>query len=288
MGLLERLGTGTTWGTTRWSVWEKCQYLYWLTYHERARFEDPEEIKLETGLDVLAVGTLCHGVLDYAHQCVLKGKSEAKIKAWVGLVDQWRKEEPALEPEIDECERLMEAYWLKWGFANAGWKGFKLVASELELGSEEERRTTQADVLVEDPRGDLWVVDHKSRAQKAPEDFVHSSAVNPQFLRTAMLTKAKTGREIVGTIVNVIVKTKIPKFARYDVPWDDEVIEDYTRASQVRDAEIRAFEALISGRKDKKKNYSLPVKNFSSCAPTFGMKCRAFDVCHPSIKDLKP
>lgn len=299
--LLKRLGTGTPWGTTRWSIWDTCHRLYHLTYHEGIRFDEGESDDVEVGLDASAVGTLVHAVQDYAGKCVLKhgdtAKATAKIKAWGGLIDDWHKEDPNLSPEIDECERLMKAYFLKWGHENAGWGDAKLVGVERYVGVE--RRTTQIDLVLEID-GELWVSDHKTRKSKPPADFVHKSAVNPQFLRTMRLAQQVIGRSPAGLIVNAITKTKIPQFSRHDVPYDGGVMANYLEASAHREDELDAYEGKIreaaqsplAGQESVEAatihRRSLTVMNFSMCAPTFGFKCRAFDVCHPSIKDLKP
>jgi hypothetical protein len=183
-----------------------------------------------------------------------------------------------------EASRLLKWYFLHWGDENAGWgPDTKILGAEIPLEWLDAPlpHTGRADLLVE-ISGSTLVVDTKTRAKGLPEDrdeltaWIRGQAMNPQFVSLSAMTQRKFNLpEPPAVMVNAIVKTKIPKFARVVVPITSERVELWARihaASAERYLEYQA--AVISGKS--------PLQNWSNCVSMFGKTCYYSSYCFGS------
>ena len=261
--------TVTEWGSSRYSEYRRCPKAHHLKFElgiENAP-KDPEKLESGEGEPVyFQVGRLCHAVLRYVQEGVMAGTP----RLWTDVI-----EVAATLPESDleqahHAERLMGAYFLNHGEANAGWpEGTKILGTELlyesRVGSAP--YTGRVDTLLQ-INDRILIVDTKTRAKAFPGDrerYARGAATRPQFLGLAYLVKEKLQLEEPPSIwINAIIKTKVPKFDRLIVPISNEAIAQW--------AEEQSRFLPIAG--DDRMNYS-------ACAPEgYGARCQFFNYCH--------
>lgn len=129
--------------------------------------------------------------------------------------------------------------------------------------------TARLDLVVE-VEGIIHVVDTKTRAKGLPSNraqYARRLRTRAQFIGQAWLAKRAYGLSYVPpVIVNAIVKTKIPGFARLLVPLEQRDLDTWAEAQR------EAAAAGLCGS----------AMNYSSCAPEIGSPCAYLDYCHGS------
>jgi hypothetical protein len=220
-----------------------------------------------------AWGRLVHSCIHYMNAGVIAG--EPTPRDWRAVLQRAGDAPYNHEPiDVREATRLMAGYYARYGTANAGWpEEAQIVASEQLLGSDALPLpyTTRVDALLR-LSGELIVTDHKSRAQRIPDeraDFARGLATRPQFVGLSWLVKQAYGlAEPPPVWVNAIIKTKIPDYDRLLVRITQSAIDQWL------ENQARIAAAGLNG----------DLMNYSQCAPDIGQRCWAFDWCHGSAE----
>lgn len=227
------------------------------------------ELRTPSHSKAFDIGKLCHAVLRYA------GSAEVHSQDWSDWPDLL--EYAAQQPEwsaadCDEAANLMQHYFLRWGTPNAGYPaGFAIKQVEQEWRAEFGglEVTARADTLLcsED---EIYIVDHKTRASKLPQNAEEIFRLRPQFMRLcALWRKLHPQKPRAAVWVNALIKTKTPDFARQLVRISD-VQLDAWEENQVRLARLIASAPAMR----------LPA-NFGECYPQghSSYPCWAKDYC---------
>lgn len=272
--------TATEWGSSRWSEFRRCQKAHYLRYElgvERkpAEPQDDDDDR-NTKIDYFAVGQLTHACLEWTSLAAKDG-TQASWKDIIATASNDNGERKAFDVGVVyEVERLVSAYFSHYGEENGGWpEGVRVVDVEIELGEPPLQR--RADVILELPSGELVVGDTKTRAHAIPDArfrFIEDMQTNDQFLGLSFLAqKHYKLSEPPAVWVNAIIKTKVPKFDRVLVPFDEEIVQRWR-------AEQEEWELEFNSAHADPGNHALA--NYSSCAPPIGSRCTYFYYCHGS------
>lgn len=280
--------TATEWGSSRWAEYRRCQRAHFLKYElgvtRRAPEPDDDEDERNTRIDYYAVGTLVHACLAYTSAAAMVGE----IADYEDVIRAAGCQAGARPPfdigVIYETERLLSAYFARYGRENGGWpEDVKVIGVEAHLGKAPLER--RADTILKLPSGEIVVADTKTRAHAIPGTvfdkltgkkiagpdprFVEDMQTNDQFLGLSYLAQKEFGLEEPPSVwVNAVIKTKIPHFDRVMIPYTDRMIDRWAGEQAVW------LEAFIRNRNS--------LANYSACAPPIGSRCSYFYWCHGS------
>jgi hypothetical protein len=264
--------TGTPHGASRWKEARRCPYAHHIRY--------VEGIRPKQQADYFAIGNLGHAILAYMALGVRNG-----FNAKVDHVIEAARERKLFEDDVlAEGERLLKAYFGKYGVANAGYgKAVDILEVEYFVSSKKlgDRYTGRVDCLLEmekDGKSHLMVVDHKlwarmpQAATKAEEkELIRKLAVDAQFLGLAYCLREQEN-EIPSICLNVISKTKLPDFRRFVWLYSDEELDEWAKHHKLSLAQGVGRQTW---------------KNYSECVPWAGNPCWAFEWCHGTNEERK-
>lgn len=265
---LDRKGGGTPYGWHTFATRFQCWYKYHLSEHLKVdRFYSP----------ALAVGTLLHEILATWYSTPLNKDPSAQIE---NMIDLCRNN--GYEKAVEETLRLMEAYLYYWqpnGKVIRDSKGVisrpdDFFAPDTEIVAVEEmlqtdtpfNYTCRMDLAIK-RRDEIWVVDHKTA--RALDDSVTDWALQGEILGLLWLAHKRWGSQVKGLIINLIVKTKVPKFERL-------VFRSRPRNIEMH---VNAIKALLEMQPIAEK-LGWP-RNFTAC--NSGYRCAYFDLCKDQI-----
>lgn len=250
--------TATHHGSSRWAELRRCPRGHRLRYRDGVRLKETPEYFL--------VGQLLHAGLAYA------GLGEMWGFRWKlsDLTNVVRKRKLFEDDIIEEAERLLKAYWFTYTTKNAGYPTrFEISEIEWFVAAEtlDLRYTGRVDALLIDENDRLVIVDHKTRSRDYPEKdsdetLVRRFATKPQFLGLAYAVREIEG-EAPLFLMNLIIKTIVPKFRRFLWEFTDEELD---RWAEAQNATVKTIDD--------------DWMNYSECAPEIGSPCWAFDWCH--------
>lgn len=280
--------TATSYGSSRMSVRQRCSLEYDLTY--RRGLQAPAKAVEDDSEDHFEIGSLVHAGQHAVNQAVMAGMQAAPDTWQVVMLTAREQREAGQGPlpwdradPIDEAERLLDAYYAHYGYANGGWpESFMLAAAETLYGSPELGATTRADLELE-RHGQPWFVDTKTKkkdlvAESASEatvsaklaDAARNYGVREQFLRTAwLIMQARQLPEPPHCMVDLIIKTKVPKFRRIEAPISKRAVELWHANLCLLQEADEALAALPA------------TMNYDACVnPITDQRCRFFGFCH--------
>lgn len=266
---LGRKGGGTPYGWHTFATRFQCWYKYHLSEQLKVdRFYSP----------ALAIGTLLHEILATWYSTPLGQDPSEQIDKMIEVCRI-----NGYEKAVEEVMRLMEAYLYYW---QAGGKvikdskgnvisrpddffapGTEIVAVEEMLQTDTPfNYTCRMDLAIKRLDG-IWVVDHKTA--RALDDSVTDWAMQGEILGLLWLAQKRWGNQVKGLIINLIVKTKTPKFERL-------VFRLRPRNIQMH---VDAIKALLEIQPIAEK-LGWP-RNLTGC--NSGFKCAYFDLCKDQI-----
>ncbi len=222
------LGGASTDGWSKMSDFQRCPYRYWY-FHERDKSSDvveigPKPVSLE-------LGALFHAMLagHYIGSCAA-GKYAESYPTALELIN--RIVNLGGDAAIcAEAERLYIAYFNHYG--NPVNEGFKPLAIELPAGVEGVH-TCRFDMLAE-INGQTWIVEHKT-ASRETRDVLESWWLDGEIIGEVYGYKLsgleKVYGPLAGVLVNVVIKTNVPKFRRMEVVIPDNLLERYAMDRQ--------------------------------------------------------
>jgi hypothetical protein len=275
-----------------------CLRAHWLKREAGVRQKRPA--------DYFATGRLLHAVIAYVARAEREGRQVEPVQ----MIEFLYAQDGIDPKVIAEVERLTGAYFAHYGTELAGFADYvlggrrkveilgveTLVEAEIRgpkawedatpgepasiwlrgipYGKTSYPYTQRLDLILQ--VGDrVLIVDHKTRSQKVPDDtdeYVRTLQTRPQLLGAAWLVsralRIPVGR--VGVLLNEIIKTKIPKFARTEVTFSEDQIADWW-ADMLDQAQAMWGMDLSAP----------PPRNLDACAPVIGnQRCQFFDWCH--------
>jgi hypothetical protein len=131
---------------------------------------------------------------------------------------------------VDEARRLYSAYFNHYG--NAETEGWQPLAIELDAG--DPRIHTCRFDMVARINGGVWIVEHKT-ASRESRDVIEGWWLDGEILGEVYGYRLSQLNEVygplVGVLVNIVVKTQVPKFRRVEVVVTDEVLKQYAQDS---------------------------------------------------------
>lgn len=266
---LGRKGGGTPYGWSKHATRFQCWFKYHLSEHLKIdRFYSP----------ALAVGTLLHEILATWYSTPLGQECEEPIERMLAVC-----RENGYEKAVDEVMRLAEAYLYYWQprgkliknskgtiisrpddfFA----EGTEIVAVEEMLQTDDPfDYTCRMDLAIRRPDG-IWVVDHKTA--RALDNGVTDWALQGEILGLLWLAQKKWGDEVKGLIINLITKTKEPKFERLSFRLRPRNVKMHIDAIQA----LLEFQPIAERR-------GWP-RNLASCNGLY--RCQYFEFCRDGI-----
>lgn len=266
--------TATPWGSSRWATHNRCGVEYDLRYNRRV-YRLPVVKGITAAYDKptpFHVGSLVHAGLRLVESGTMLPRD-----ATAAVIDAAAVEgERFSRLDMAEAQRLLDAYWAHYGEENAGWPdGLTVIATELQLKATGLQHTGAIDTLLRDPSGGYYIVDTKTRAQRFADDADRTFATNPQFLSLSYMAQEHFDLLLPPpVIVNAIVKTKVPDFARPMVRFTQRHVDTWAR----NQADIEANRALLIAD-------GAPTRNYNACAPAIGSKCDYFYFCEGSDEE---
>lgn len=287
--------TGTEWGSSRWGELRRCARAHHLRYHLKViPAPRPAVDDDEWGTDERSyfdVGGACHAVMAYVHEGT---RLAIPFLPWTDVLEAAADAKAFDQGAIYEAERLMGAYWARYGLDNAGWDpSFTIEAveefHEIQVGGRP--YTTRIDArLRHQDSGRVFIVDHKTRSQnppgcspKAPDEFKRARyerglKTRPQFCGSTVAAQRTLQLEEPPVfIVNTIVKTKLPAFHRFTFEIPTGILEFWEGAQRT------TAQCYIGPDDDPEfdavSNWIAPA-DMSQCAPEIGSRCTYFEYCH--------
>lgn len=266
---LGRKGGGTPYGWHTFATRFQCWYKYHLSEHLKVdRFYSP----------ALAIGTLLHEVLATWYGTPLDQDPSQQIETMLRVC-----RENGYEEAVDEVMRLMEAYLYYWQPHGKVIKdsngivisrpddffapGTQIIAVEEMLQTDDPfNYTCRMDLAIRRLDG-IWVVDHKTA--RALDDSVTDWALQGEILGLLWLAQKRWGDQVKGLIINLIVKTKTPRFERLSFRLRPRNIQMH----------IDAIKALLEMQPIAER-LGWP-RNLTSC--NNGYRCQYFDYCKDEI-----
>lgn len=271
----------TPWGSHVFGEYRRCQHASQLA---RSGIVPVKRLTESLSLDYFQVGSAVHAALAYVWEGLRLGDGE---RPRLGEARDWRDGLDAMtlrpggieEDAYHEAERLLSAYFGHYGggtFEGGGsdWDGFRVEAVEELIADEASFAlpyTARLDLVLRDASENIVLVDTKTRAKAFPRDaaalerYRRGLRTREQFLGQAHLAMIRWGlKDPPPVIVNAIIKTRIPEFARLRVPLTLHDVEAW-RENHAREA----LEGLDGDR-----------MNYSECAPEIGSPCRFLTWCH--------
>lgn len=258
--------TLTRYGSSRFGEYRRCQRAHALRWRDQIV---PLRLGPPSSADYFGLGILIHAATAY----VWEGLKLGEERDWLDVMVAATQREGSVRRDTwEEAQRLLSAYYAFHGLPDWDLEHVKILDVERELcetAAWQLPYTARLDLVIS-VDGILHVVDTKSRAKDLPSDrvsYARKLRTRPQFIGQAWLAKRFYGLDYVPpVIVNAIVKTKIPKFARLAVPLQQQDL-DCWEEQQGKDAL-----AGLSG----------DAMNYSSCAPEMGSPCAYLEYCHGS------
>lgn len=278
-----RKGGGTPYGWHTFATRFQCWFKYHLSEHLKVdRYYSP----------ALAIGTLLHEILATWYSTPLGEDPSGPIEEMLAVC-----REHGYEKAVDETMRLAEAYlgyWMLPEKKNGVWvprkairdskqiviarpddffsPGTEIIAVEEMLQTDTPfNYTCRMDMAVR-RRDGIWIVDHKTA--RALDGSVTDWALQGEILGLLWLAQKKWGNEVKGLIINLIVKTKVPKFERMSFRLRPRNIKMH----------LDAIKALLDIQPIAEK-HGWP-RAMTSCAGQY--RCAYFSYCRDGIKaDLK-
>lgn len=257
----------TSYGSSRWGTLAHCPEAYHLAYTEGVALRFPPNF--------FGVGTIVHA--GQAWQLAGHGK-------WSDVLDylrirQTHAEDGALTDGkiLDEAERLLDCYYAHWG-DDGGWGP----AEESQVIAVEQELVGQIGTSFYSVRADhirrhydrIVAIDTKTKAQSPSgaerigtgliglDEYTRNLATRPQFLGLSWLVgEVYNSGEPVTLIDDLIIKTKMPAFARVEITFTREMIAEW---------QAEHLKLLAVDRR----------KNLHACAPDHARRCGYFDWCH--------
>lgn len=278
--------TPTEWGASRWGEYRRCHFAHHLRYHLRLvstprRDDDWDAAAVDDRPDTsyFELGQLVHAGHRWMREGVLAG--ERRPRDWrhvlaVATLDGHGHRAYDVG-HVYEAERLLRAYYARWGVENAGFDPeLRIVAVEHELRAPKGHRiapyTARVDaILRNEVSGELIVDDDKTRGRAFPkgrrDTYARGLSTRPQFCGLSWLVWncfEPASADPPAVWVNAIIKTKVPTCDRLVVPMTV--------------AGLGRWEAMQAD--DARGGVASTTRCFESCAPEMGSRCWAFTWCH--------
>lgn len=273
-----RKGGGTPYGWSKHAVKFQCWYKHYLMVHLKVdRYYSP----------ALAIGTILHEILATWYSTPLGEDPSGPIEELLAVC-----RDGGYEKAVDEALRLSEAYLAYWMLPereNGLWAprkvirdfkgnvvsrpddffdpGTEIIAIEEMLQTDTPFNYSCRTDLVVRRRDGIWVVDHKTA--RALDDSITDWALQGEILGLLWLARKKWGDEVKGLIINLIVKTKTPKFERMSFRFRPRNVKMHIDAVRA----LLEFEPIA-------KRLGWP-RNFASCAGQY--RCQFFAYCKDGI-----
>lgn len=174
-----------------------------------------KRLKVDSKRPALAVGTLVHLALAQ-HYAEMRDGPEGGWETPHRAVELISKLE-GVEKHAERALIAFDAYRLKYDWRDK--EQWKVLAVEELLSTQIAGKyllTGRADLVIEDPGGRVFVVDHKTtgRIQKSHKEFY---PISGQLLGYSHMAREKYGERFAGLIVNLI-QTDGQRFERFTIP----------------------------------------------------------------------
>ena len=237
----------------------------------------------ETSATALIRGSLFH--MGLAHYYVQKGESITPSEyfdpydAMVELVRlQPESVRPVWESHLQLVAEALDAYYLHWAYC--GWQ-VRSVERELtasvvdDVNAETFFYTQRADLVIEDPKTNLWwVVDHKT-AGRVTSDTLRTYALSGQFLGYQMLGKSLLGDRWGGVMLNLVQwpskKGGVPSFTRQAVAFLPHALDQFKKTIIHAETLIKMY--------DSREPAMWPGSHHETACYTYGRLCEHSRTC---------
>src|SRR5882672_5902829 len=239
------LGGASVDGWSKISDFMRCPYRY-QQFHEIPK-DDSQLVQLGQKPSALEIGTLYHATLacHYAGSCKPLAHTRNVYDGYPTALELVNRV-TALGGDTaitSECERLYLAYFNHYG--NPHDEGFSPLAIELPAGTAGVH-TCRFDLLAERDGG-TWIVEHKT-ASRETRDVLESWWLDGEIIGEVYGYKLsgleKVHGPLVGVLVNVVIKTQVPKFRRIEVVIPDSLLERYAIDRDYWSHQRRAMQEL--------------------------------------------
>jgi len=254
------------WSHSRWSELRRCPRAYDLKYNQKIYQLGPTPLALE-------IGIAFHKGLEHVGEIASWG-AETSVSDWEEASKKARGvvKDPAAGLE---ATRLLGAYRLKYGSANAGYGDAKVLAvEEVLLGGKLHERiggfAAIADGVVEEPDGTIVLFEHKTSGRAFSgtlEELSKDLKVGSQACGLAYCGRERWGKTPV-VVRNVVTKTKLVGFQRIRMTFTDEELDVWARDQE-------ELEGMIG----------LKCANRDACDPPVGFRCGFFQHCWGTNED---
>jgi len=266
----ERQGGGTPWGSSRWAVFERCEYLYWLKYVKRMKLAEPSHPLEIGGLVHECLAAYFQTFLDWADDESSKACDQACLESMFRLVDLNTKPIPHI---ANEARRLLQGWLVINGPGTSHDERARTLAVEAfaEVNRDGFPYSTRFDRLLWDPELDGVVIEETKTASRYSESLLLGYRMDPQFLgQQYVYRRGRLDRKygpLRGYRVNLIVKTKGPDVYQETVPILVPQIRDWMQDKKRMWSRLVLCEA--EGRWPKRR---------ANCV-MYGRRCEAHDHC---------
>jgi hypothetical protein len=258
----------TAYGSSKWSELARCTEAHHLYYNDGL-------VPLGNRPDHFGIGSLFHAA--QAWQLAGQGvwsdvveycKSQMTFAADGSVFDR---------EVIEESERLLQCYYAHWG-EDGGWgnaSDSRVLAVEYEMVGKVGGMfySAKAD-HIRKHYDEIVVVDTKTSGRKPSgvtlvgsglvglDEYARELATRPQFLGLSWITgEIFNAGKPVSLIDDLVIKTKVPSFARVRIDFTEEMIKTWQKQHELLLQEPRRM-------------------NLHQCAPGFTRRCDYFDWCH--------
>lgn len=268
-----RRGGPTPWGWHRWEDLLKCPRKYDLLYNQHCT--------VPARSNALEFGGLLHECLALYYEeanAILSEQDDARADQLYDAYchePQWHRllaeiENSGVEAYFEVVEdvlRVMRAYLEHYPMLRDKFLEHEIVAVEEFMDPPGPFNfTARMDLAYRAPRG-LWVVDHKS-SKAMTEDLASGWALNGQMLGLMYAAPRHwPDEQVLGLVVNILVRTKVPQFKRVTVPLYPAMVDVWVERLTMWVNHVLPFYADVGW-----------PPNFASCIHRYG-RCPFYDYC---------
>ena len=233
----------------------------------------------------LVNGSLLHIALAHHYQILKETQTGGDPDQWLSpanavlaLAEKNSDKSPLWLNSVERIQDVYLAYVNNWAYEQ--WRVLE-VEHEFRayLGKEDHLYTQRADLVVEDPDGGVWIVDHKS-AYRITSKTLRQHILDGQFIGYQLFGKAFYGPKFRGVIVNRVKLSPAYDFDRRPIEPAPLALKHFVRVIEEGESRIRKWEG--------KPPLDWPMAlNNQTCFGKYG-KCDAYELCRfgdPESKD---
>lgn len=253
------LGGASNDGWSKLSDYQRCPYRYYMLHEAPKTAEAPFYVAPES----LEIGSLMHAMLAMHYMKGMRGVTNYPTAYALAERVRSLNASPGI---VDECKRLYAAYANH--YQNPHDEGLQPLAVEYPAGVDG-IHTCRYDMLAKRDGG-VWNYETKTASRETrevTEGWWLDGEIIGQHYAYKLSGLDKLFGPLIGTCINIIIKTQVPKFRRVEVVIPDDVLDAYIADSK-----------FWRGQRDSMRAMRYFPRKLQGCIGRYSM-CELWDHC---------